>query len=69
MKTFGVILLVLGILSTLGAIMAAANGHSTSFGGVAFLVLGGFLISRANLKKEEEIKKREWSEQNKKDNI
>ncbi len=63
MKIAGIILLVLGILSTLGAIVGAANGHSTSFGGLAFVVLGAFLISRANKKKEEEEKKRQWAEQ------
>ncbi len=62
MKVAGIILLVLGILSTLGALIGAVNGHSTSFGGIAFIVLGAFLISRANKKKEEEEKKKEWIE-------
>lgn len=64
MKIAGIILLVLGILSTLGAIIGAASGHSTSFGGLAFVVLGAFLLSRANKKKEEEEKKRKWAEGN-----
>lgn len=60
MKTAGIILLVIGVLSTLGALIGAANGHNTSFGGLAFVVLGAFLISRGNKKKEEEKKKQEW---------
>jgi len=60
MKTAGIILLVIGLLSTLGALIGAASGHSTSFGGLAFVVLGAFLISRGNKKNEEEKKKQEW---------
>ncbi len=60
MKTAGIILLVIGLLSTLGALVGAAQGHSTSFAGLAFVVLGAFLISRGNKKKEEEKKKQEW---------
>lgn len=62
MKITGIILLVIGGLSTLGAIIGAAQGHSTSFAGLAFVVLGAFLISRANKKKEEEEKKKKWAE-------
>jgi uncharacterized membrane protein YbaN (DUF454 family) len=62
MKIAGIILLVLGIISTLGAIIGAINGHSTSFAGLAFVVLGAFLLSRANKKKEAEEKKRTWTE-------
>lgn len=60
MKTAGIILLVLGILSTLGAIIGSTQGHRTSFGGIAFIVLGAFLISRANKKKEDEENKKRW---------
>jgi len=60
MKIAGIILLVLGILSTLGAIIGASQGHKTSFAGIAFIVLGAFLMSRANKKKEEEEKKKQW---------
>jgi uncharacterized membrane protein YbaN (DUF454 family) len=60
MKTAGIILLALGLLSTLGAIIGAANGKSTSFAGLTFVVLGAFLMSRASKKKEEEEKKKEW---------
>ena len=60
MKVTGIILLVIGILSTIGAIIGAANGQNTSFGGLAFIILGAFLISRGVKKKEEEEKKKEW---------
>ena len=60
MKTTGIVLLVIGILSTIGALMAASSGHRTSFGGVTLAVIGAFLISRANTKKEEEDKKQKW---------
>ena len=63
MKTTGIVLIVLGILSTIGAMVAISNGHKTSFGGVAFIVIGAFLISRANKKKEEEEKKKQWEKE------
>ncbi len=61
MKATGIILLVFGLLSTLGAFIGAANGHNTSFTGLAFAVLGAFLISRANKRKKEAEKKKEWN--------
>lgn len=64
MKIAGIILLVLGGLSTLGAIIGAAQGHSTSFAGLTFVVLGAFLLSRANKKKKEEEKKKQWEQGN-----
>ena len=60
MKVAGIILLVFGGLSVLGALLATAGGRPTSFAGLAFVVLGAFLISRANSKKEEEEKKKQW---------
>ena len=60
MKTAGIVLLVIGGLSVLGAIIGAAGGHQTSFAGLAFVVLGAFLLSRANKKQEEEEKKKQW---------
>ncbi len=60
MKTAGIILIVIGGLSSLGALVGAMNGHSTSFAGIALVVLGAFLLSRANKKKGEEEKKKEW---------
>ena len=65
MRTAGIIVLVIGILSTLGAIIGAAHGKPTSFVGISFVVLGAFLISRANKKKEEEEKKNQWANQKK----
>ncbi len=64
MKTTGIVLVIIGGLSTFGAIMATANGHPTSLAGLAFVVLGAFLISRANKKKEEEEKKKHWEQGN-----
>jgi len=62
MKTAGIILLVLGGISVLGAIVGAAGGHDTSFSGLALVVLGAFLMSRANKKKEKEEQKRQWED-------
>lgn len=64
MKIAGIILLVLGIPLTLVAVVAAANGLSTSFGGLVLIGLGVFFISKSNKKKEEEEKKRQWLEGN-----
>jgi len=64
MKTTGIVLAVIGGLSTLGAIIGAVNGHQTNFAGLTFVVLGAFLISRANKKKEEEEKKKQWEQGN-----
>ena len=67
MKTTGIVLLVIGILSTLGGIMGAMAGGPQNFAGLTFVVLGAFLMSRANKKKEEADKKKEW-ENNSKEN-
>lgn len=60
MRITGIILVTLGILSVIGAIIGSANGNNPSFAGLTFVVLGAFLISRANKKKEEAEKKRQW---------
>jgi len=60
MKTAGIIILVLGALGTLGQLLIAAQGNDATFAPIAFVVLGLFLISRANAKKEEEEKKKQW---------
>lgn len=52
MKTTGIVLVTIGVISTLGAIIGAVNGYQTNFGGLTLVVLGAFLISRANKKKE-----------------
>lgn len=67
MKTTGIVLLVIGLLSTLGGIMGAMAGGPPNFAGLTFVVLGAFLMSRANKKKEEADKKKEW-ENNSKEN-
>lgn len=67
MKAGGIVLIVMGALSTIGALIGASQGHQTSFGGLAFIVIGAFLLSRANKKKEEEEKKKEWENQSPKD--
>lgn len=64
MKTWGIILIVLGCISLLGAIAAAANGRSgNAGGGIAFIVLGAYLIHRAKQKKKEQEKRDEWGKQ------
>lgn len=64
MKTTGIILAVLGAFLTIVAIVGAIQGYQVNFSGTALLVLGIFLISRANKKKEEEEKRRNWEEGN-----
>lgn len=59
MKTIGIILIVLGALSAIGAISA---GHNPS-GPIFWLILGIVLVVRANAKKSTDI------EENKKDNL
>ena len=62
MKIAGIILLVIGGMSTLGAMVGAAQGHSVSpVGGLAFVALGAFLLSRANKKKKEAEEKIRWA--------
>lgn len=64
MKTWGIILIALGCISLAGVITAAANGRSgNAGGGVAFIVLGAYLIHRAKRKKEEQEKRDDWSKQ------
>jgi len=62
MKITGIVILVLGCLSTLGGIMGTVAGQQPNFAGVTFIVLGAFLISRANKKKEEAEKKKQWEQ-------
>lgn len=45
MKTTGIVLLIIGILSTLGGIMGAMAGGPPNFAGLTFVVLGAFLMS------------------------
>jgi uncharacterized membrane protein YbaN (DUF454 family) len=62
MKTTGIILLIIGGLSTLGGILGTAEGRNPNFAGLTFVVLGLFLISRANKKKEEREEKNQWEQ-------
>jgi len=52
--------LVIGILSTLGGIIQTINGRP-NFAGLMWVVVGAFLLSRANKKKEED-KKKQWEQ-------
>jgi uncharacterized membrane protein len=62
MKTTGIVLAIFGGLSTLGGILSAIAGRESSLAGLTFVVLGAFLISRANKKKREEEKKKQWEQ-------
>jgi len=64
MRTTGIILLVIGILSTLGGFLGVISGRELNLNGLVFVVLGGFLIYRANQKKEEIEKKKQWENGN-----
>ena len=59
-KITGIIILVIGILSTLGGIIQTINGRP-NFAGLMWVVVGAFLLSRANKKKEED-KKKQWEQ-------
>ena len=61
MKTWGIILIVLGSLSLLGAVLATANGRRSSGGGLAFIVLGIYLIHRGKQKEQEKYDRDKWS--------
>lgn len=61
MKTTGIILIILGCVSTFGGIMAAINGHKANFTGIGLIVLGFYLTYRANKKKEEQQEKDNWN--------
>ena len=61
MKTWGIILIVFGSLSLLGAILETASGRSASGGGLAFIVLGIYLIHRGKQKEQEKSDRDKWS--------
>lgn len=63
MKITGIIFAMLGGIGIFFSLIAAANGYETNFGAFMPLVLGIFLISRANKKKEEEEKKKQWEQE------
>ncbi len=60
MKIVGIVLIVFGSLSVIGALIGASRGHNTSLGGLAFVALGGYLVSRAIKKQREEEEKKKW---------
>lgn len=62
MKILGIIFIVLGSLSLLGSLLAVANGATRRIGGgIAFIVLGAYLIHRANQKTHENKEHDDWS--------
>ena len=62
MKTTGIVILILGCVSTFGGVMAAIGGHNANFTGLGLVVLGIYLIHRANKKKEEAENKKKWEQ-------
>lgn len=62
MKKTGIILIIFGCISTLGAIIATINKVNTNFSGLGLMVLGIFFLNQANKKKEEEEKKKQWEQ-------
>ncbi len=64
MKACGITFIVLGCLSLIGTIVAAANGRDGNIGGgIAFIALGAYLVHRARQKKEEQKRHDDWSNQ------
>lgn len=67
MKILGAILTVIGAGSTIIGFLGITQGYSTArgqlYGGMMFLVLGIFLISRAKKKEKEKQEKKKWEEQ------
>ena len=64
MKTTGIILLVIGSLSTLGGILGTISGREPNLAGLTFVALGGYLIYRAKQKKSDAEEKEQWEEGN-----
>lgn len=61
MRICGIVLIVFGSLSLLGALLAAANGAAGSAGGIVFIVLGAYMVHRAKQKEEEKNQHDKWS--------
>ena len=68
MKTTGIVLVVLGALSTIGGIMGTISGREPNLAGLTFVVLGAYLIYRANQKKEDAERKKRWEDGNMNEN-
>lgn len=60
MRITGIILIVFGTLAILGAFIQAMEGHDASLGGLSFVVLGTYLMSRAAKKKKEQAERDKW---------
>lgn len=60
MKVFGWILVVFGALSAIGALTGGINPT----GGIFFIVLGAYLLSRAAKKAKEQQEKDKWLNNN-----
>ncbi len=63
MKITGIILIIMGFLAVVREFELAAAGQPTKFEGLALIVLGAFLISRANKKKQEDDRKKQWEDE------
>lgn len=66
MKTVGIILAVMGVLSLISSLMQASYVDeqiiaSSIRGAFLFIGIGAFLIYRANKKSEEEEKRNKWN--------
>lgn len=59
MKTTGIVLLVFGALAFMGNMIGGSNPTGALF----FIVLGAYLIHRANQKKKEKEDKDKWANQ------
>ena len=57
MKTTGIVILILGLISLLGCLI----GGDSIVGPLFWVGLGIFLIHRANQKKQEKKEKEEWN--------
>ena len=66
MKIGGIILIILGGLSTLGGIIKITGGHGTemSLWGPGLIVIGILLVIKSNTKKKEEEEKKNWIDGN-----
>lgn len=69
MKIGGIILIVFGGLSVIGAVAGFTSEYADraarSFGlGIGFVILGAYLINRAKKKKEEQKEKDKWNNGN-----
>lgn len=66
MKIAGIVLAIFGGIQFIVGFAGVAQGIEAAgksiTGGIVFIVLGIFLISRANKKKQKETERKEWEE-------